>query len=658
MNTDPRRNENIENDNKNHTTNDKNEKIEELYLHCWVDCQDYLKKWYEAQIIEIDVGNGIQRVKVHYKGWKSKFDEWIDLNSANKRIRPLHSFTKRPPSYGNLNELHIGMRIDCKDSADQWYEAEIIGETKKLIQVHYLQWSDEYNEWINKDSYRIAPLHTMTKARTNHSQVPAPQSVQNTNMQSSNSTCTQPQTTSNRRCSNNNRNMVVRSKCRRSIPNKNDKNHHNNMPSRAIDGLSRNYPPNDNNNIDVDNKYENIEEVINTNDNNNCQQSNGSQKNLRIIHGIVNNCSNLSEEEKRKLKNARIRLNYISRFHATRADEEYFRQLMNNIGLVIVDMGDDGNCLFRSISHQIYGTQDHHALIRAKIVEYLETEIEYYADFVEGGRNRYQGHCERMKINGVCGDNLEIQAISEIYNKPIEIYAYSNEPLKIYSNDITNPSNNPNRSPIRLSYHFNGHYNSIIDPKTHNHCIEQQRAPGDIENERIRFSKLRLSHVHQSNNENNTNNNNDNVKVIMEMSDIEMTDLQYYNIVLEESRRTFLNSNIFYDTQIFDNIVQNSLKQEKEDMNKACKMSLQADESKDVNKIEEIQMQSAKLTSLLDSTYPSSEPLKQVVAKGYTVEEAEEAYWFFSEYKMMTNQQLVDNMIEYLKQKQSGILFN
>jgi len=147
---------------------------------------------------------------------------------------------------------------------------------------------------------------------------------------------------------------------------------------------------------------------------------------------------------------------------------------MNNIELVIVDMGDDGNCLFRSISHQIYGTQNHHLLIRAKVVEYLETETEYYSAFVEGGSDRYQEHCERMKVSGICGDNLEIQAISEIYNKPIEIYAYSDEPLKIYSSDIKTLPNNSNRLPIRLSYHFNGHYNSIINPNTHNHHIERQ----------------------------------------------------------------------------------------------------------------------------------------------------------------------------------------
>jgi len=75
---------------------------------------------------------------------------------------------------------------------------------------------------------------------------------------------------------------------------------------------------------------------------------------------------------------------------------------------------------------------------------------------------------------------------------------------------------------------------------------------GEIENERIRLSKLRSAHK-----------NNNNLSSILEISDIEMTDLQYFNMCLEESRRLFLNSDMFYDTQIFDNIVQQSLQQEK-----------------------------------------------------------------------------------------------
>jgi OTU domain-containing protein 5 len=38
--------------------------------------------------------------------------------------------------------------------------------------------------------------------------------------------------------------------------------------------------------------------------------------------------------------------------------------------------------------------------------------------------------CKRQ--DKVWGDDIEIQALSEIYNRPIEIYAYSTEPMRTF----------------------------------------------------------------------------------------------------------------------------------------------------------------------------------------------------------------------------------
>lgn len=48
--------------------------------------------------------------------------------------------------------------------------------------------------------------------------------------------------------------------------------------------------------------------------------------------------------------------------------------------------------------------------------------------------------------------------MSEMFNRPIEVYHYSNEPINIFQG--------PKREnePIRLSYHRSVHYNSIVDP--------------------------------------------------------------------------------------------------------------------------------------------------------------------------------------------------
>jgi len=202
---------------------------------------------------------------------------------------------------------------------------------KNLVQVHYVQWPEQYDEWINKDSYRIAPLHTVTKARTNQLQTSSSQTQQINNTQSSSNSQQSSQSMSNRRRTNSNRNASIRTKCRYTTSNKDDKRHNNdyhNTYSRSVD-VADDSPPDDNNKCEV------VDEVHNSNNN---QKINAIQKGLKTINTIINSCNNLTEEEKRKLKNAKIRLNYISSSHATQRDEEYFRTLMNKIGLVIVDM--------------------------------------------------------------------------------------------------------------------------------------------------------------------------------------------------------------------------------------------------------------------------------------------------------------------------------
>lgn len=64
---------------------------------------------------------------------------------------------------------------------------------------------------------------------------------------------------------------------------------------------------------------------------------------------------------------------------------------------------------------------------------------------------------ENKKKDGVWGDDVEIQALSEIYNRPIEIYVYSCKPIRTF-----HESSFDGYDPIRLSYHGKSHYNSVF----------------------------------------------------------------------------------------------------------------------------------------------------------------------------------------------------
>lgn len=67
----------------------------------------------------------------------------------------------------------------------------------------------------------------------------------------------------------------------------------------------------------------------------------------------------------------------------------------------------------------------------------------------------------RTRQEGVHGNNPEIQASSELFNRPIEVFTPENgsSPLNIFHAEYKTGD-----VPIRLSYHDGNHYNAVIDP--------------------------------------------------------------------------------------------------------------------------------------------------------------------------------------------------
>ena len=112
-----------------------------------------------------------------------------------------------------------------------------------------------------------------------------------------------------------------------------------------------------------------------------------------------------------------------------------------------------GNCLFISFSDQLYGNEDHHLEIRARVVEYLAEHADYFKPFIAvnigGGERRntrrknaskyattfdfYQAtendvdlqfslKLQRMAELGTYGDHMEIMAFSAAYGVDVNVY--------------------------------------------------------------------------------------------------------------------------------------------------------------------------------------------------------------------------------------------
>lgn len=137
--------------------------------------------------------------------------------------------------------------------------------------------------------------------------------------------------------------------------------------------------------------------------------------------------------------------------------DEQFIKAMSERGFIIQDIVEDGACLFRAISLQIYGDQEMHEVIRQQTMDYIYQNREYFAHFVTEDINSY---VKRKRNKESHGNHIEIQAMSEIYNRPVELYCYQTTPTNIFNSEQINNGHDP----LRLSYQRGSHYNAIIDP--------------------------------------------------------------------------------------------------------------------------------------------------------------------------------------------------
>lgn len=137
-----------------------------------------------------------------------------------------------------------------------------------------------------------------------------------------------------------------------------------------------------------------------------------------------------------------------------------FEEGLKRRGLEMVEQEGDGNCLFRAVSLQVYGDPSMHGEIRRRCLDFMAKDESHFSQFVTG--EPFQDYINRKRHDGVHGNNPEIQAVSELFNRPVELYIPDNgagKPLNIFHAEYKTAD-----APIRLSYHDGNHYNAVIDP--------------------------------------------------------------------------------------------------------------------------------------------------------------------------------------------------
>jgi len=153
---------------------------------------------------------------------------------------------------------------------------------------------------------------------------------------------------------------------------------------------------------------------------------------------------------------------------------------------LVREQARDGNCLFRSFSDQVYGTPEHHALLRDRCSKYIASERDYFKQFIA---EPFDDFLARIQREGEWGDDVEIEALSEIFDCRVEIYAsYTHALMRTFHETCDAKWGRP----VRLQYEGHSHYNSLA-PRSGLVPISRgtERAPGEIEAAAIARSRKR-----------------------------------------------------------------------------------------------------------------------------------------------------------------------
>jgi OTU domain-containing protein 5 len=139
------------------------------------------------------------------------------------------------------------------------------------------------------------------------------------------------------------------------------------------------------------------------------------------------------------------------------SEVQFESELKEKRGYYIKKVKEDGNCLFRAIADQVYGDEEMHSVVRGMCMDYMLKERDHFSQFVT---EDFDAYVARKREDKCYGNNVEMQAFTEVFGRAIEVYSGRGDvPINIFNGSYTTDN-----SPIMLSYHGGNHYNSVIDP--------------------------------------------------------------------------------------------------------------------------------------------------------------------------------------------------
>lgn len=164
-------------------------------------------------------------------------------------------------------------------------------------------------------------------------------------------------------------------------------------------------------------------------------------------------------------------------------------------------------------------------------MDYIELDIDRFRHHIVGENITIDAYIEHKRKTGIWGDDIEITALSEIYNATILIYAYSDKPLRTFL------ANRPNT--IRLSYHQRSHFGSII-PVRHFQPIASHDV-GKLEDAALQIQRFALGYddIENFKEDESSENPSGNRTLLHSIFNGDSSLIEQYRSIVEQSRRDY-----------------------------------------------------------------------------------------------------------------------
>lgn len=170
-----------------------------------------------------------------------------------------------------------------------------------------------------------------------------------------------------------------------------------------------------------------------------------------------------------------------------------YEEHLKKAGIVGVAVKTDGNCQYRVLAHQVYGTEDAHAVVRLLVLCEILSNPTLYEKFIQSLPSKsvngnsaeqsygssVQEYVSAMSREGEWGDHITLCAFANFFGSDILIYSplFPSHPILVQSQSSTKPSSDS--KVFCVAYLDDNHYQSLVSFSHSTQSVSANQVPNE-----------------------------------------------------------------------------------------------------------------------------------------------------------------------------------